>query len=218
MKLTKYAHACLVLEHQGKKIIIDPGEFSPDFGDANNVVAIVVTHVHPDHFDPTKLASILAKNPDAKLFTTHEVQAQFDRPNVETPQTGDKTAVGPFTLEFFGEKHAVIHDMKPAAQNIGVMINDVFYYPGDILLSPERPVKVLACPSIAPWQKMSETIDFLGQVKPTEFFFPTHNALLSDVGHEVYEKIWLNNGAEHHGLTQKILNPGDSVEISRHDQ
>jgi L-ascorbate metabolism protein UlaG (beta-lactamase superfamily) len=33
MKLTKYTHACIVLEEQGEKLVIDPGGFTPEFGD-----------------------------------------------------------------------------------------------------------------------------------------------------------------------------------------
>ncbi len=213
MKLTKYMHACLVLEEQGKRLVIDPGSYSGEFGGADNVFAVVVTHVHPDHFSPQNLEAILAKNPDAKLFTTEEVKAQFKKPGIATPKAGEKVTVGPFALEFFGGQHALIHSLKPAAQNIGLMINDTLYYPGDSLTLPERPVKVLALPSNAPWMKMSETIEYLQRVKPSAFFFPTHNALLSDYGHEAYEAIWLNNATEAYNLKLNILKPGDSVEI-----
>jgi len=213
MKLTKYVHSCLVLEEQGKKVIIDPGSWATEFGDAANVVAVVVTHVHADHFSAENLEAIFAQNPDAKLFTTEEVKQQFDKPSVVTPQAGEKVTIGPFTLEFFGGLHAEIHAIKPVAQNIGVMLNDVLYYPGDALTPPGKPVKVLSMPSAAPWMKMSEAIQYLQEVKPSEFFFPTHNALLSDKGHQAYETVWLNNAAEALGLKQTILEPGDAVEI-----
>jgi L-ascorbate metabolism protein UlaG (beta-lactamase superfamily) len=32
MKLTKFQHACIVLEERGKKLIIDPGDSTPGFG------------------------------------------------------------------------------------------------------------------------------------------------------------------------------------------
>lgn len=213
MKLTKYVHSCLVLEEQGKKIIIDPGAWTREFGDAENVVAVVVTHVHADHFSPENLEKIFAKNPEAKLFTTGEVAEAFKKPNVAAPKAGEKVTIGPFALEFFGENHAEISSLKPIAQNIGVMVNDTLYHPGDALTPPGRPVKVLSMPSSAPWMKMSEAFDFLQAVKPSEFFFPTHNALLSDEGKGVYEGVWLNIGAEAYGLKQNQLKPGDSIEI-----
>lgn len=212
MKLTKYTHSCLVLEEQGKKLIIDPGAWTPDFGDAKNVAAVVVTHVHADHFSADNLAAIFAKNPEAKLFTTEEVKAQFDKPNVVTPKAGDRVTIGPFTLEFFGGQHAEIDPLKPAAENIGVLINDNLYHPGDALTLPERPVKVLSLPSSAPWSKMSQTIQFLQDVNPSKFFFPSHDGLLSENGKGTYN-FWLNIAAEAYNFKLNVLNAGDSVEI-----
>lgn len=202
----------MVLEEQGKKVVVDPGVWTPEFGDAENVVAVVVTHVHGDHFSAENLEAIFAKNPTAKLFTTEEVKGQFDKPNVVTPKAGERVTVGPFTLEFFGGLHAEISPLKPAAQNIGVMINDTLYHPGDALTLPEKPVKVLSMPINAPWMKMSESIDFLQTVNPSEFFFLTHDGLLSDKGKPVYE-FWLDVAAEAYNFKMNILQPGDSVEI-----
>jgi len=212
MKLTKYTHSCLVLEEQGKKLIIDPGEFTPEFGDAENVAAVVVTHAHPDHFSPEKLDGILARNPDAKLFTTEEVKQQFDKTNVVTPKAGDRITIGPFSLEFFGGKHTEIHSLKPVAQNVGILISDTLYYPGDSLVAPERPVNVLALPASAPWLKMSEALNFLQAVRPGAFFFRTHDAILSDDGKLIYDN-WFKTAAEVFGLAYKPLEPGQSVEL-----
>src|SRR5690606_15857981 len=78
MKITKYEHACLLIEEQGTRVIIDPGNFSPSISnDCDNIAAVVVTHVHADHFDPEKLQAILAKNPACQIFTTQEVANEF---------------------------------------------------------------------------------------------------------------------------------------------
>ncbi len=51
MKLTKYEHACVFLENDdGDKVVIDPGIFTNLPGDLSRIVAIVITHEHPDHF------------------------------------------------------------------------------------------------------------------------------------------------------------------------
>lgn len=213
MKLTKYAHACLVLEEQGKKLIIDPGGFSKNFGDLDNILGVVITHIHGDHFDPDNLQAILMANPGVKIFTTPEVIAQWKDSHAEAVKAGDTQKVGPFNLEFFGEKHTEIHSLKPVADNIGVMINNSLYYPGDSLTVPDRPVPVLALPANAPWLKMSESIEFLKVINPTSFFFRTHDDLLSDNGKMVYDT-WFDTAAETFGYTFKPLNPGQSIDIS----
>lgn len=212
MKLTKYGHACLVLEEQGKKLIIDPGEFTPDFGDVSNVVAIVVTHVHADHLSAKNLKRILAENSEAAVFTTQEVTSEWGDLRAQIAKAGMVQETGPFKLEFFGGQHAEIHAMKPVAQNVGVLINDTLYYPGDSLTVPERPVNILAIPASAPWLKMSEALDFLQTVRPESFFFRTHDDLLSDNGKLVYDT-WFKMAAEAFGMAYKPLEPGQSVEI-----
>jgi hypothetical protein len=54
-------------------------------------------------------------------------------------------------------------------------------HPGDSLFVPEEKVDVLAMPTMAPWMKISEAIDYLRAVKP-RLSFPIHNALLVEAG------------------------------------
>ena len=52
MKLTKYEHACFTVEDtSGNVLVVDPGSFSKNFVVPNNVVGIVITHEHADHFN-----------------------------------------------------------------------------------------------------------------------------------------------------------------------
>ena len=211
MKLTKYEHSCVVLEEQGKKLVIDPGGFTTEFGPLNNVVAVVVTHVHPDHFNAEHLEAIFAENPEAPLFTTTDVAEQFQKPNVKTVQAGQAETVGPFSLRFGGEMHALIHQSLPCPHNTSVFVNDVFYYPGDSYTMPDKPVNVLAVPANAPWMKVADSMDYIAKVKP-EQCFPTHNGLLSDRGRAVYG-YGLAKACEDTGVEWKDLAPGDSIEI-----
>ena len=73
MKVTKYEHACFTVEIDGKILIVDPGGFTKSLVIPDNVVAIVVTHAHPDHFDPDMLAGIYDKNHDSVLTALPEI-------------------------------------------------------------------------------------------------------------------------------------------------
>jgi L-ascorbate metabolism protein UlaG (beta-lactamase superfamily) len=75
--ITKYEHACLVIEEQGKRLIIDPGMYLKGFSDHENVCAVVVTHEHQDHLNPKVLDQIVKANPDAKIFTIAAVAEQI---------------------------------------------------------------------------------------------------------------------------------------------
>lgn len=211
MKLTKYEHACVVLEEQGKKVVIDPGAFTPDFGDQTNIAAVVVTHVHQDHYKPEHLETIIAANPDVLFFTTAEVANEFKKPNVKAVKAGDEVSVEPFNLRFGGESHALIHESLPCPQNTSVLVNNVFYYPGDSFTMPDKPVELLAVPANAPWMKIADAMDYIAAVKPKRCI-PTHTGLLSENGRNVYN-FGLNKACEDNSVEYAPLNPGESLEI-----
>lgn len=210
MKLTKYQHACFTLEAASQVLVIDPGEYTTDFVISDNIAAIVVTHEHADHFDPTILKAIYAKNPNAVLVSLAQIVDQARQHKSQTVNTGDKLEIGPFKLEFFGGKHAIIHDTIPLVDNIGVLINDTVYYPGDSFALPNRPLDVLALPVAAPWLKLSETIDFLSAIKPL-LAFPTHDAVLSAIGKSLPDRI-LPVIAKKVGAEYKRID-GTSIEV-----
>lgn len=192
MKITKYEHACFSVEHEGKLLIVDPGAYTTDLGSPENVVAIVVTHEHADHFDVAALGAIIAHNPHAVIVAHENITRQFGANNETLPYktvgAGDELAIAPFHFKFFGGEHAVIHPDIPLVANLGVLINDGIFYPGDSFVAPNQPIEVLALPVSAPWLKISESIDYLLAVKPN-IAFPTHDAILSPAGKGLPDRI-----------------------------
>lgn len=186
MQLTKYEHACFTVEKDNQLLVVDPGEWSSDFISPSNVVAIVITHDHGDHFDHEQITAIIDENPDAVIIGPKTVTSQIKVFQTKTVAAGDSFEVSPFQLEFFGGTHAVIHPSLLPAMNVGVMVNELLYYPGDSFTLPGRPVDTLALPVGAPWLKISETMDFLTQIRP-RLVFPTHDAVLSDIGKELVD-------------------------------
>lgn len=214
MNITKYGHACFSVEHEGKLLIIDPGGWTTDLGSPENVVAVVVTHEHADHFDPAALGAIIAHNPEAKIVAHHDITRQFGGADetlpYQTVTAGEVIDIGPYHLEFFGGTHATIHPDIPLIANLGVLINDKLYYPGDSFALPEKSIDTLALPVSAPWLKISEAMDFLSEIKP-RIVFPTHDAILSDTGKGLVDRM-LGPVAEKVGSQYRRLN-GTSLEI-----
>lgn len=210
MHITKYEHSCLDFEADGKRLLIDPGAVTSSIPNYDDIVAIIVTHVHADHFDPKKLLDIHTQNPNTPLYT---VQAVADTLKDSLPYVviteGQIVNVGPFKIAFFGGKHALIHRSVPLTDNVGLMVNDTMYYPGDSLTLPHSPVDILAVPIAAPWLKISEAMDFITSVKPKRVF-PVHDALLSGFGMEV-NSTWLQSACTAAGTEYIILKPTDSV-------
>lgn len=211
MKVTKHEHACLVIEKGGSVLVIDPGSYTTPLGDLIDVVAIVITHEHADHWTPEQLTRILDRSPDARVLGPAGVAAAATGFAVEVVRHGDEIAIEPFDLKFFGEKHALIHETVPVIDNVGVLIDDELYYGGDSYTVPPVPVGTLAAPIGAPWLKIGEAMDYVLAVAPKRAF-PTHEAPLSQIG-----KTMANARIE--AMTQRgggaffPLEPGESLEL-----
>ena len=190
MKLTKYEHACAVIEEDEQTLILDPGVFSRSFPPETltNAAAAIVTHNHPDHFDRKHLTTLLAQNPGVTIYAPEDVTDPLGHIPITHVAPGDTVTVGPFTLSFGGGEHAVIDEDIPAPKNLTVTINQTVYYPGDSFVLPEQNPEIILTPIIAPWSKISETIDFI-QATHAHVYIPTHDALLSADGHSVYDRI-----------------------------
>jgi L-ascorbate metabolism protein UlaG (beta-lactamase superfamily) len=212
MRVTKQEHACLIVEASGKTLIVDPGSFTTALVGLNDVVAIVITHEHADHWTPEQLSRIIDRNPDAVIFGPAGVAVAAADFAVQVVADGDTREAGPFTLRFFGEKHAVIHESIPVIDNVGVLINDTLYYPGDSFTIPTGvEVDTLAVPIGAPWLKIAESIDYVLAVKPRRAF-PTHEMVLSVAGKGIGNQR-LEWAAQQGGGEYTILEPGDSLDL-----
>ncbi|HWJ81922.1 MAG TPA: MBL fold metallo-hydrolase [Nocardioides sp.] len=171
MRLTKLAHACVRIEHDGTTLVLDPGVFTdPDAVDGAD--AVLITHEHPDHY----LADRLRRS-DAPVFTIGAVAAQVreEAPDVAERVTvvrpDEEWSIGPVAVRAVGELHAVIHPELPRVDNSGYLLTlgsgdgaTRVFHPGDALTGPGVPVDVLLAPVSAPWMKVSEGIDFARSV------------------------------------------------------
>ncbi len=210
MKLTKYAHACLVLEQHKQAIVIDPGNFSDDFEVPDNVLAVLITHQHADHCDPGKLRAIIGANPQATVYGLGEV-TQVAGMAVSAVQAGDELDIGTFHIEFVGGAHATIHSGLEPVGNVGIVVNrDQLYYPGDSFTPPPRQMNYIAVPVAAPWLKISETVDFLRAAAPAHAF-PTHDAILSAKGKSLVDRV-VSNLLDDSDVYTRIKN-GETIEL-----
>jgi L-ascorbate metabolism protein UlaG (beta-lactamase superfamily) len=204
MKITKYEHACLIIEQNGNSLIIDPGTFTTDLVIPDAVIAVVITHEHADHLNLDHLHAIVDKNPDAVILAHQDVTTKLGDFKIKSVVPNEGIKIGEFELEFFGGQHAVIVKDWPVAANLGVMVNKRLYYPGDSFAIPDEPVEILALPIAAPWLKFSEVADFLTAVKP-KLAFPTHDAILSESGKSLPDNM-LPSIAEQVGTKYQRLN------------
>ncbi len=206
MQLTKFKHACFTLTKDMQTIVVDPGTFSSDFIAPDGVVATIITHQHADHCDLTKIKAISDRNPDMVIYADESITRQLGDYKTRSVHAGDAVTIAGFTLKFYGGQHATIHPGLMPIANLGVLVNDTLYYPGDSFALPDVPVYALALPAAAPWMKVSEAIEFLTQVKPT-MAFPVHDAILSEEGREIYDRLYRAEAQKQNIAYERLTTP-----------
>ncbi len=188
MRITKFGHACVRVEHGSTALVIDPGEWTePEAVDG--ATAVLVTHEHPDHFLPDRLRAA-----DAPVFTIEAVAARIreDAPDLAERLTvvspGEEFDAG-LPVRAVGELHAVIHPELPRFHNSGYLVtagDETLFHPGDALTGPGRPVDVLCAPVSAPWLKASEAVDFAREVGAPRNL-AIHDRIYSEAGLRVVD-------------------------------
>lgn len=186
MQLTKYNHATVVLERDGATLVIDPGAFTPEAADlVRAATAVLVTHEHPDHLDVDAVRAGLEADPSLVVRGPRPVVEQLGDHDgrVRAVEAGDTFSVGPFDVRVFGEHHAVIHPDIPVIPNVGYLVDDTVFHPGDAYLEPGVPVPLLLVPTSGPWTHTAEAVDYVRAVQP-ERIVQIHEAMLSDLGQQ----------------------------------
>jgi L-ascorbate metabolism protein UlaG (beta-lactamase superfamily) len=186
MEVTKLEHACQIVTEGDARLVLDPGGFTRPV-DASGVVAVVVTHEHPDHVTAEQLHRIRTTNPEVVVLGPAGVATALADSGIEVDvvSDGDRRTIGPFELSFHGTRHNLIHSSVPVVDNTGVLVNGRLFHPGDSYTVPGVPVEVLAAPVGAPWLKIGEAMDYVAAVAPRRAY-PIHEATLSDIGFDMH--------------------------------
>jgi L-ascorbate metabolism protein UlaG (beta-lactamase superfamily) len=189
MDLTHFGHSCLLAEFGVARLLFDPGTFSHGFEGITGLSAILITHQHPDHADPTRLPALVEANPGAALYADPQTAAQLGG-DWRAVGVGDDFMVDGLTVRGVGGRHAVIHPEIPVIDNISYLIGDDEHparlmHPGDALFVPDEPVDVLATPAAAPWMKISEAVDYLRAVSPRHAV-PIHQGIIAPEARGIY--------------------------------
>jgi L-ascorbate metabolism protein UlaG (beta-lactamase superfamily) len=183
MRITKFGHACVRIEHDGAVVVLDPGVFT-EVEAVDGATAVLLTHEHPDHYHPDHLRAC-----DAPVFTIDAVAARLreDAPDVAERLTvvapDDRFDAG-LPVRAVGDLHAVIHDDYPRIHNSGYLLtvgDTTVFHPGDALTVPDTSVDLLLAPASAPWLKLSEAVDFVRAVGAPRSL-AIHDRVYSEVG------------------------------------
>lgn len=198
MRITKYTHACVRLEQDGRVLVIDPGTWS-EAAALTGADAVLVTHEHADHIDVLRLAGL-----GVPVYAP--VEANIPRLEVIGVSSGEEFTAAGFRVWAVGGRHALIYGGQPDCANLGYIVDEAIYHPGDSLHVPEQPIETLLVPAQGSWVKMAEAIDFVKAIKPQRVF-PIHDAQVNGRGLSSVNG-WL---AEETGSGYRYLAPGESA-------
>jgi L-ascorbate metabolism protein UlaG (beta-lactamase superfamily) len=182
MIIKKYIHSCILLEDNGKKLLIDPGAFSfieqkvrPE--DIGPVDAILITHKHLDHYHPEALKAFAAMK-QAQIVANEEICALLKQEGLssEPIRENETKTVAEFTIKALEAPHEPIPTECP--HNLAFLINNKLLHPGDSLRT-QAPCEVLFLPVAGPWLRLVDAIAFCQKIKPKKAI-PVHDAILKD--------------------------------------
>ncbi|MDJ1134500.1 MBL fold metallo-hydrolase [Streptomyces iconiensis] len=194
MHLTKFGHACVRIEKNGRRLVVDPGGLTgPEALDGAD--AVLVTHEHFDHFSEEALRRAARDNPALRIWTNTAVARRLDGLGGRVTAVGEGaafTAAG-FDVGVLGTWHAVIHPDIPRVGNIGFLIDGALFHPGDALTVPDVAVDTLLLPVHGPWSTTGQLIDYVREVGPRQVC-AIHDGALNDVGATMVGGLLGDNG------------------------
>ncbi|NEB79447.1 MBL fold metallo-hydrolase [Streptomyces sp. SID14478] len=198
MLITKYTHACVRLEHEGRVLVVDPGIWSePDA--LTGADAVLVTHEHADHVDVLRLRA---------LGVPVHAPAGADIPGlaVQRAAAGAEFTAAGFAVRAVGGRHATVHGGQPDCANLGYVVDGAVYHPGDALHVPGEAVDTLLVPVHGSWLSTTQAIDFVNAVGPRRAF-AVHDAQINERGLSSVNG-WLGRETD---TDYRYLRPGDAL-------
>jgi len=96
--------------------------------------AVLITHEHPDHMAPDRFAALGR----SEVYTTRGVAEKLEGTgaHVHVVGDGDRFEVAGFDVAVVGELHAVVHPEWPRLGNVGFLVDDHTFHPGDAFNVP----------------------------------------------------------------------------------
>ena len=220
MKISKYLHSCLLFEQDNYKLLFDPGKFSFAEGRVKpemftNLQSIIVTHIHPDHYDAEILKSILGLNPGLVVYANKQVCTQMEKDGIKhrLMEAGEHT-LGPFLLKALPVTHEPLLD-NPIPEMHAFLINNKALYHVDTLsdeLLDYKGIELLLLVTMAPFANELKIAAFADKMQPRQIL-PVHDGYAHNFfikqRYANYKKHFEKQGIVFH----EVLDIGSGIEL-----
>ena len=173
--ITKLVHACLLVDLDGTRTLIDPGTFSwgderLDISMVEGADRILITHEHADHVSVDFVRAALERSNGAEVETTAALRAILATEGIDAVTDGTPQFAAPHERIPIG----------PGPQNVGFHVAGALSHPGDSHSFVET-MPILAMPFAAPWGSLTNGADRARLVRP-RYVIPIHDWFLSEPG------------------------------------
>jgi len=204
MKVTKYPQSCLLIEHNDKRLLIDPGSLVPQRYKADDILpidGILITHEHVDHADP-EFIKTLVNGQSMPIVGNQSTANTLGELITLIMKDGDALDIAGFSVRAFELPHCKLVNGSSGPQNTGFIIDKTFFHPGDGVevsnLNVDTAAVPIAGPDISP-HDVYQFIKNLGcrTVIPIHYdYFPVDPHFIATImdGNSSLKVIVLENG------------------------
>lgn len=180
MKLTKFVHACVLVEDEEHFALFDPGNYSWESGlfPLNRLAKldyVIITHEHADHYSKPFVEALAQKFPEATFFSTQEVVSRLKQSGVTKALSLSHEDV---TLKALEHESAAPLAPLPMCQNVAVIYKNKISHPGDSHHLTETK-DILFLPIDAPWGSTVDAVRLADHLKP-KVIVPVHDAMWNE--------------------------------------
>jgi L-ascorbate metabolism protein UlaG (beta-lactamase superfamily) len=208
MKISKHLHSCLLLEEQGKTIIIDPGIFTYQEKALNvskleKLYYLLITHEHPDHGYLPFIKELVKRFPKTKIITTTSFTKTLAKENITASSKADDI------VSVEKVPHEKLWD-KEVPENVMVTVFGKLASPGDSHHF-ETNAEIIALPIVAPWGATTDAVTLALELKP-KVIIPIHDWMYRDgIRQTMYQR--LKEFFQTKGIDFKMVETGDILEV-----
>jgi len=184
MLVTKFVHSCLLIEEDGKRLLIDPGNYTTEAGVLNissqeALDYLLITHEHADHMDLTLIKKVTEKFPYLKILSNNSVASLLDKEGIKVSVESDQMV----KMELV--PHEKVFGSIPP-ENIMMTVAGKLAHPGDSHHFQTK-APILALPIQAPWGSLTEAVELAERLKP-QAILPIHDWHWNDKAREMLYK------------------------------
>lgn len=178
MKITKLAHACLLVEMPApvdRTVLFDPGDMSVELVKAAKLQFlddIVISHEHFDHCNVPLLQDLARQFPAVRILAPQPVVDQLSAVGIKADT---RPADG---LKIITAQHEPLEPLGQTPAAIGVHYLDMLTHPGDSHSITESRA-ILALPITAPWGSTTAAVQLATRLKP-KYVIPIHDWMWKD--------------------------------------